>query len=157
MANEIRHYTLTIPAGTTSAAPAILDTLMPPRTVTGIEIVVPPGVNGVVGFQVLNSHLPVIPYGSDAWIIANGEIINWPLEGFINSGSWQLAGYNTGVNDHSLLFRFLVDFIPLPAAAVGGTVLSADTLTGTVQPSDTLYIADYGGDGADVDLSAINA
>ena len=116
MASEVRAFTLTIPAGTPSTAPIITDVSFPPRRVDGIEIIVPSGPSGLVGFAVLNSGVRVIPYQSDPWIITSGESINWPLERQIDSGSWQVAGYNTGVNQHQIFFRFLLSLVGSPAA-----------------------------------------
>lgn len=130
MANEIRQFSLLVPAGTIAAAPAVLDVTFPPRNVVGIEVTVPPGSNGTVGWQIQNSGLPVIPYASDDWIVANDEAISWTLDGYIDSGSWQLAGYNNGTNDHTVYFRFLLDYLtatagvtpaPIPAAALSPT------------------------------------
>jgi hypothetical protein len=148
MADEIRQYTLTIPAGTPSTAPVSLDTVMPPRTIDAIEIVIPPGVNGVCGFQIRNSNVPVIPYGSDAWIIANAEVINWPLTSQINSGSWQLAGYNTGTNDHKIFFRFLCNYLTATTVAAGTAVISAEALNSPDTSTDVSF-------GSSIDLTAL--
>lgn len=153
MANEIRQNTLVIPAGTTMAAPAVLDVSFPPREVTGIEIVIPPGGNGAVGFQVQNSGVAVIPYASDEWIIANNEVISWPLAEFIDSGSWQVAGYNLGTNDHAIYFRWLLDFIT-PASTTTGTVLiPAAALSSTLSADDVSLVASDLDDGSGVDLT----
>lgn len=136
MAQEIRQYTFDIPVTATQSAPATLDMTFPPREVERIEIIVPPGPNGLVGFQLQNSGLVVIPYDSDQWIITNDEKISWDTTGFINSGSWQVAGYNIGTKTHSVYVRFLLNLVnqaPAPAAPIGADldVLSnLDALTG---------------------------
>jgi hypothetical protein len=116
MATEVRSYTLTIPAGTTSAAPLVKAITFPPRIVDAIQIVVPPGPNGLVGFAVMNSGVTVIPYASDPWIITSAENITWPLEQQIESGAWAVKGYNTGTSAHSVYFRFLLRPVNLSAA-----------------------------------------
>lgn len=155
MADEIRQYTLVVPAGTTPEAPAVLDATMPPRNIEAIEIVIPPGVNGVVGFQIQNSGIAVIPYSSDDWIISNDEVINWPLGNYIDSGSWQLAAYNTGTNDHTLYFRFLCDYLTDATSTAGVQVISADSISGTDESSDALLAAEPADDDDSVDLSAL--
>jgi len=120
MAVEIRAFTLAIPAGTPSTNPTVLDVSFPPRVVDAVQVIVPPGPSGLVGWCIMNSRLRVIPYQSDQWIITAGESITWPLSQQITSGSWQVAGYNTGANDHSVYFRFLLSLIgnrstPAPA------------------------------------------
>lgn len=122
MAAEIRQFTATIPPGTTAAAPVRVDMSFPPRIVQAVEIRVPPGPSGVVGFALQNSGVTVIPYGSDAFIVTSADFINWALDDYITSGSWQLLGYNTGGFSHSIYVRFQLGLIR-PAPAPPGSVL----------------------------------
>lgn len=108
MATEIRVFDFTIPAGTTADNPAFLDVSFPPRTVDAIQVVVPPGPSGLVGWRILAGGVLVIPYLSADWVITAAENITWPLDSYPNSGSWQVQGYNTGTQDHTVYFRFLV-------------------------------------------------
>ena len=112
MSAEIRSYTISVPAGTPIAAPVEVDCTFPPRAVDRVEIIVPPGPNGVLGFYIANSGVQVIPYDSDDWIISNDEKIVWDLDSQITSGSWQVFAYNTGVNNHTFYVRFLLSLIP---------------------------------------------
>lgn len=129
VAAEIRAFTLAIPAGTPSTAPITLDVSFPPRRVDTIEVVVPSGPSGVVGWAVLNAGVRMIPYLSDPWIITSGETISWPLERQVESGSWQVSGYNTGTNAHSVYFRFLLslttDKAPPPTLAFDSALINA--------------------------------
>ena len=155
MANEIRQNTVKVPAGTSIASAVTTDLTFPPREVDAVEILIPPGANGDVGFALLNSNVRVIPYGSDKFIIASGEVINWPLAGFINSGSWQLQAYNLGTNDHSIYVRWLLSYITAPTGAAGAVVASVDSLTG---PTDAggADVSIVNGSASDVtDLSGI--
>jgi hypothetical protein len=108
MATEIRSYDVTVPANTLPTAPLVQSFPMPPRIVDAIQIVVPPGPSGLVGFAVTASGLTVIPYASAQWIITAAENITWPLERQIDSGAWGVRAYNTGTNDHAIYFRFLL-------------------------------------------------
>ncbi len=108
MAREIRQFTAVIPAGTLQSAPFRKDMSFPPRQVDTVEIRVPPGPSGLVGFALQNSGLTVIPYNSDEFIVTAADSITWALDGQITSGSWQLLGYNTGTNDHAVYVRFLL-------------------------------------------------
>lgn len=109
MASEVRHYTITVPAGTPPDAGWTASLDMPPRIVREIEIIVPPGPRGTVGFALGSSGQAVIPRQQGEWIVTDNEQIRWPLETGIDSGGWQLYGYNTGVYPHTLYIRFLVD------------------------------------------------
>jgi hypothetical protein len=129
MAAEIRQFTVLVPANTLASAPISQPTRFPARVVEAVEIVVPPGPNGNVGFRLENSGIPVIPYDSDAWVITNDEKIVWPLSGYITSGSWGVRAYNTGTQDHVIYLRFLLNIPPSNTPAIGTVALiSADSL-----------------------------
>ncbi len=114
MSYEVRIFTVTIPKGTTKAAIFKQQLTMPPRLVREIEITVPPGPRGEVGFQIGSSGFPVIPTQSDQYIITDNEVIRWKVENQIDSGAWEFFGYNTGSYNHTLYVRFLVDPVADP-------------------------------------------
>lgn len=130
MAVEIRQYTALVPAGTPATAPQSFDMSFPPRVVDAIELIVPPGPSGLVGFAVLNSGVRVIPYLSDQWIITASEQIRWPLDGYITSGAWSLLAYNTGTQDHSIFVRFLLSLTQAPAAPAVPMIDNAEITPG---------------------------
>lgn len=108
MAQEIRQFQVKIPAGTAKTAGFSADMSFPPRIVTEIEVRVPPGPRGEVGFAIGSAGVPVIPYQSGTWIVTDDADIHWPLENYVDSGSWTLFGYNTGSFDHTLYVTFLL-------------------------------------------------
>lgn len=107
MSQEIRAYTVTVPAGTTIADNWSESITFPPEVVDTVEIRIPPGPNGNMGFRLGSSGTPVIPYNSDGWVITNDEVISWSLEDYFDSGAWQVFAYNVGTYDHSIYIRFL--------------------------------------------------
>lgn len=111
MAEEVYSFTANIPAGTAIATPVTVDMSTPTRTIDRIQIVVPTGPNGLVGFAIANAGVPVIPRNRGGWIIANGEVVDWALQEQITSGSWQLIGYNLGQYSHNLYVRLLMDLV----------------------------------------------
>lgn len=127
MAREVRRFGVTIPAGTTKASGFTADLSFPQRVVRRIEIRVPPGPKGEVGFRLGAAGVQVIPSEAGAYVITDDELIPWDLEGLWDSGSWTLFAYNTGRYPHTLEFRFLVDL-------VGG-------VNPTVQPIDPGLLA----------------
>lgn len=130
MATEVRTFAATIAAGTPSTAPTVTAMAVGTRIVERVQILVPPGANGLVGFALRAAGQQVIPYGSGQWIVANGETIDWPLDGQIESGAWSLLGYNNGIYPHTLQVRFLLtlprlpqpNVQPIPAAMLSGTL-----------------------------------
>lgn len=121
MAREIREFDITITAGTTKAAPSIQAITFPARVVEAIEWRVPPGPNGTMGFAIAAANMAIIPYNTGAFIVTDNEAQSWPINGYIDSGSWQLIGYNTGTYDHTVYLRFLLNLVEAGKAA--GAVL----------------------------------
>lgn len=124
-----------IPAGTAKATPAVFDMSMAPGIVDSIEIHVPPGPNGVMGFSLAAAGQAILPTNPGQWIIASDDSFVWNLTNQIQSGAWQMLGYNTGIYDHTVYIRFLTSLIG-DAAPV---VLSAPNLVGT---ADTVSVTD---------------
>lgn len=114
MATEVRVSECLVAAGTTKAAPASFDVSFPPRVVEALQVIVPDGPAGLVGWRLLIGGAVVIPYLSAQWIVTAGEAITWPLEGYPDSGAWSVQAYNTGVNAHTLYFRFLLTYVGTP-------------------------------------------
>lgn len=134
VSREIRVFTVTIPAGTTQAAPFTQSLAIPPRTVSRLQITVPPGPSGLMGFAVQNSGVTVIPYLSDSYIVTAGEFIDWELDGYIDSGSWQAVGYNLDVIAHSFYVRMFCD-IPGKTANSSATIIdNSDLNNGDTTP-----------------------
>lgn len=121
MSRFVAARSATIPAGTAVASPVTVDVSIPEASITEVEILVPPGPNGLMGFRLANAGTQVIPYLSDDWIISNEETISWPLTEQITSGSWQVTGYNTGQFDHTIYLRFLIT----PVTDTTGSALPA--------------------------------
>lgn len=107
MASEIHEFAFQIPAGTAIATPATMALAMPQRVVQQINIKVPPGPRGNVGFQVGSTGVQVIPAIPGQWKVTDNQEIEWPLENYINSGSWEAFGYNLGQFPHTIYFTFL--------------------------------------------------
>lgn len=111
MAIEIRPFTVTIPAGTAVSAKFTVSLAMPARVVSQIDVRVPPGPRGEVGFGVGSSGVIVVPFGGAAYIVTDDEPLTFVLENLIDSGGWQFFGYNTGAYDHTIRLYFHCDLI----------------------------------------------
>lgn len=123
---EVYRFQVTIPAGTAQTTPFRQDTVIPVRTVNTVEIRVPPGPSGLMGFALTMGGVNVLPQQAGAYIVTDDESISWPLDGLPDTGAWQLTGYNTDVFDHTVYLRFLVDVVPAgpSTSAVGGASLA---------------------------------
>lgn len=156
MARELYEFQALIPAGTPLFAPVTIAVTMPVRLVRSIEWMVPPGPGGTMGWALAAAGQNIIPVNRDAWIVTDNEQRTWELTDTIESGAWQVKGYNTGLFDHTVYLRFLVDLwqdgqaAPVPApipvdqlapltaddlAALTNGTLSADALTSLTDPA----------------------
>ena len=133
MAAEVRQYTATFPAGTPIAAPAVVSVAFPPRVVRQVDWRIPPGAQGVMGWQLAMGGVQVLPTRSDTWVVDDGTSGTFTLDGYPDSGSWQAIGYNTGQYSHSVFLTFHLD-LPQRAAPLP-TTISALTLSGVTDLS----------------------
>lgn len=111
MAVEVRSFSPVIPAGTPVSAGWSADLSFPARVVDRIQVRVPPGPRGAVGFAIGSAGTSIIPYNPGEWIITDDESIDWPLEGQFDSGAWTLFAYNLGRQDHTIYIRFLLSLV----------------------------------------------
>lgn len=100
---------MSVPAGTAILTPQTTALTFNKGIVEQIEVIVPPGPSGLVGFAILHSGDVIIPYDRTQWIIADNEAIKWPLQGYPTGSAWSLRAYNTDVYAHSLFVRLLVN------------------------------------------------
>lgn len=121
MAAEVRSFQVTVPAGTAAASPQVTSLTMPSRIVRGVRVRIPPGPAGSVGWALGVSGQPILPWNAGAWIVADDEVIDWPLEGQPTTGAWELRAYNTGRWDHTLYLTFQLD----PLSRLGPATLTA--------------------------------
>jgi hypothetical protein len=128
VAREVWSFPVLIPKGTLKATPQITDIGMPPRIISELEVRVPPGPRGEVGFALGAAKGFILPLTPGQFIVTDDEIIHWPLEEQISSGAWQLIAYNTGLFDHTLTVRFLVGLPDGGAGPIGFAPIATDAL-----------------------------
>jgi hypothetical protein len=111
VANRIAVFDVTCPAGTTKTAAQVTSIPWTDGVVTRIEVSIPPGPSGLVGFQILYGPQQIIPDNAGAFIVADDVHLGWGVEGFPTGSAWRVKIYNTGKYDHTLEFRFLINEI----------------------------------------------
>ena len=114
MAHEAWDFAVQIPAGTPIAAPVTVATAFPARRVSQIQWRVPHGPLGLMGWRITSAKAQIIPRQDGGWVIADGQSGTWTLENLPDSGAWELTGYNTGINPHTVYLTYLVDVIAPP-------------------------------------------
>lgn len=126
MADRIEAPTITVPAGTTQAAPQVTPIPLRDSIVERIQVIVPPGPSGLVGFAFLHSGQQVIPFTGGQWIVVDDQTLDWPVSNFPTGDKWSVQAYNLDVHSHTLYCFFHLRELPLPAPArVQPVVLTA--------------------------------
>lgn len=108
MAVEVRHFSVVVATGSTPAAPVTTNMIFPVRIVDWIEVDVPPGPRGEVGFYIASSRAQVLPFTPTPplFLVVDDTVKRWELQNHPTSGDWQLVAYNTGSYPHTLLVTF---------------------------------------------------
>jgi hypothetical protein len=109
VAQEIREFVVLVPHGTAKAVPAVTDISFPARIVTAVSWRVPPGPSGLMGWALTSAGTPVIPIQRNTYIVTDNEAATWQLEGYLDSGNWQVTAYNLGSYDHTVFLTFQLD------------------------------------------------
>lgn len=138
MAQEIREFAVLVPAGTPQGAPLVTDVSFPQRVVTSVAWRVPPGPSGLMGWALTSAGAPVIPIQPGAWMVTDNQADTWQLDGYLDSGNWQVSAYNLGVYPHTVYLTFFLDLpgpavVPVPPAPGSGAGLIGTS--GTVLPA----------------------
>lgn len=141
MAQEIREFVVTVPAGTAKAAPAVTNISFPERTVDAISWRVPPGPSGLMGWQLTSAGTPVIPIQPNTFMVTDNQSDTWYLEDYLDSGNWQVTAYNTGIYPHSVYLTFLLSLPgagtppPVPPSGAAVDVVGTEGSVPTAPPS----------------------
>lgn len=107
MASIIRQRKVTIPHGTAKTALFSLALNLPNEIIQKVDLQVPSGPVGLMGFYLAVSRQQIIPYESGEFIIWNDHQESYDIEDYPTTGAWELFGYNTdAVYDHSVYLRF---------------------------------------------------
>lgn len=134
MADRIEPFTITVPAGTLQSAHAEFPLNFADGRVDRLEIRVPPGPSGLVGFRVAHSGQSVIPYSGSEWIVADNEYLDWDTDNYPVGNAWEVWAYNEDVYPHALYFRFhiteVVALAPITQAPISIQALGEAEDTG---------------------------
>lgn len=121
MAVEVYEFALTIPAGTAKAAGFSLPMAMPTRKVDQIDVRVPPGPRGEVGWGIGAGGTIVLPQGGGSFFVMDDQFRPFVLDDAITSGAWVFFGYNTGTFNHTIYVTFHTSLPYAVATAAAGS------------------------------------
>lgn len=108
MATRVEVFQITIPRFTLETSPVDTALNFLPGTVDQIQVMIPPGPSGRVGFAIFHSNQQVIPFADGEFVIADGEVLTWPIERYPVNRGWVVRAFNEDAFEHTLFFRLLV-------------------------------------------------
>ena len=129
MAQVVKSFAVTIPAGTLQSANFSSSVNIGTSDVAQINVRVPPGPRGNVGFQIGSGGVPVVPSNAGGFVITDDDYIEWPVTDMLETGAWDILGYNLGQYDHTIYVTFLYDLVNLNAS---GSSAAVPVVAGTV-------------------------
>lgn len=134
MASRIETFDVTIPAATAIATPQSTALPFNEGVVQRLEIRVPPGPSGLMGFRITHSGEVVIPNNRDNWIITDDEKIPWDLDDYPVGSAWGITAYNTDIYPHTVYLRFLVIETKPPVGVVVPILAISPIASSAVEP-----------------------
>jgi len=142
MADRTEWFEITVPAGTPIAAPLTFPCVFQEADVVEIDVKVPPGPSGQLGFFIGAGGSQYVPRTRGSYVIPDDDYFTWPLQNAINSGSWSVTAYNTGNYQHTIQVFFHVNETGIahlmPTSQLQGASGALDLAVSTLQPSPGL-------------------
>jgi hypothetical protein len=109
--------TVTFPPNTPASAPVVFNMTNADILLVRVDVKVPPGPGGAMGFQMLYAGNVFLPWGPlTQFLVLDNDDIGFDVNTEIG-GPMQVRGYNTGFWPHSIYLRF--EYIPIGAVSSG--------------------------------------
>lgn len=134
MASRIWETQVTVPAGTPQATPLVSAWVTEDNLWNVIELIVPPGHNGLTGIRVMKGDVPLLPYNSASFIVANDYTREFPVNDYVPTGDVTIQTFNTGAYPHTFYLRVTISDWDKSGAGPGA-VQSQPISTGTITTS----------------------
>ena len=109
MAERILPFTVQTGVHITPQNPQFTNLKFASADVVQVDVMVPPGPSGFLGFYIGNGGGQVIPEGENIWITPDDVYLTFTMEGLPNNGNWQLVSYNLGNYTHTIYLYFHVN------------------------------------------------
>jgi hypothetical protein len=117
VAQSVLQFACTIPPNTPSSAPVTIPLDVDNWELESIDLEVPAGPSGLMGFAVYNNGMQWIPSTPGAWLVWDDILQSWYMDDQPNASGWAVVGYNEGFFEHTVTVRFHVNSTVVAAAA----------------------------------------
>lgn len=109
-------FAVTVSAGTSKASPATTSLVFPESLVEQIDLEVPPGPRGLLGFYIARSGTQVLPFTAGEWLVWDNRMKSYAFHDLPTGSGWQAVSYNTGGYAHTYYVTFHTSPLPVPEA-----------------------------------------
>jgi len=109
MSDRLEWFSITVPAGSTRTNPHKTSLAFQQGEVIEIDVKVPPGPAGNVGFFISAGGERYVPRTPGSFIVPDDDYFTWPMVNAINTGSWSFTAFNTDIYDHLIQVGFQVN------------------------------------------------
>jgi len=131
VATQVRQFTATIPANTLKTALVTVPLSLDYVDIESIDLEVPPGPSGLMGFYLARSGQQWIPYESGEFLVWDDRFDSWYLTDQPTGSGWEVVGYNLDVFDHDVVVRFHTNPVTSPVSVTPPQL----TFVGSAVPS----------------------
>lgn len=118
MSDRLEWFSVTVPANTAKTAPITKSLAFLQGQVVEIDVKVPPGPSGNVGFFISAGGTQYVPRTRGSFVVPDNDYFTWPLINAINSGAWSITAYNTDIFPHTIQIGFQVNELTFAGAAL---------------------------------------
>ena len=135
MSYQVRQFTAVIPANTAKASPVTINLATGYWEIDSIDLEVPSGPAGLMGFQLWIGGGQWIPYEAGEYIVWDDITYSWAMSDQPVGQQWSVVGYNTDpVNNHQVTVRFHISQVDQgnTVPAINITTVPTAPLAGSV-------------------------
>jgi len=133
---RVYQFQVTTPPSTEIATPLSTAWPLDDGSLISVNLIIPPGHNGLTGFRILMAEQEILPWGSSGWIIGNDRNVNYPVNTEISGTELAIQTYNTDIWQHTHYLEAVLD----PLGAVSATSTTVQMPIASVDLSGTLGV-----------------
>jgi hypothetical protein len=106
--DRLYYLEVTTPAGTLQSDLLSTTWILEENYLEYVDILIPDGPSGLLGFRILWAQQQVIPWGNNSFLTPNNEKIHVPVNDGITISGLVIESYNTDVFPHTINLRGLI-------------------------------------------------